>query len=115
MNAADLQEDFDGILDEEFFAEGIVYTHAGTSQAVQAIIYRDKLVLEKQVGAHVNNSAPARYAVEIVIPRSDIPDVTEKEDSVLIPMNVGDSPDKKFHVAAIIMQDAAAWQLGLIK
>jgi hypothetical protein len=115
VNASDMQADFDDILSEEFFAEDIVYTHAGVPNAISAIVFRDKLVLEKQQGASVNQSSPARYAAEIVIPRSDVPVVTEKADSVLISLNYGDEPTSSFRVAAIITQDQACWQLGLIK
>lgn len=114
MNAADLQADFEDLTSEEFFGEELTYTHKGVSISINGIVFRNKLALTKQLGAGANSSSPANYVVEVVIPRSDIPAVTEKEDAVLIPLNLGETPEK-FRVMSIIAQDAAIYQLGLSK
>lgn len=109
---ADLQAEFEAMLEDDFFGEDIVYIQSGTEHEIRAFVYRNGMKQSGQRGDRAAGSAQIKYDVEIRISSQTITSVTEKADSVRLPVKIGGSATT-MRVAAIIDQDLGSWHLGL--
>lgn len=115
-----LQSEFEDIfLNDSFFYEDIVYYIGGaTAKSIPAIITRNFRRQRAQLGDRGSQSKPVQYDVTIMISTGatdGIEVIMERVDTVDIPLNCGDAATARFHVQAIIKQDAGAVTLGLSK
>lgn len=120
MSAEYLIDEFERIyLDDPDFGEEVVYTaENAVPKTIKSVIYRKGHAQQRQVGDRGAGSMPMLYDFEIAISRgatNGIEVVTEKTDTVELPLNYGDLIKVKFRIVAIIKQDIAVWYLGLIK
>lgn len=116
---AQLQAEFLGLANDDFFGEDITYVSAGVEKEIRAIVYRNKL---NSISARFDggtgggrDSTHNMYDFEIRISSDAIYGITSvniKEDTVKVPRSIG-GVAVTARVMAIVGQDPATWKLGL--